>query len=214
MREFWILVAALFACDNVQAQLGQTGMYVASQGAVEVSRESYDFDGTTLADTVDFPSRGIRMESVASYDRYLSPVSYALDLFRGIGDEPVQRVNVAFDEAEAVWSTQTELGDSSGVTQLDSPYAFMQNLVFAHLAVVLLKYDHTEGGEQNLNVWMPEQASTLTMAIEFTTESEGSVEIAGTVMNVEVDSSGWLRRATVPSQNLTVESIDRIAPGR
>jgi hypothetical protein len=184
-----------------------------TQGAIEVTRENYRFDGTTLADTVDFPSRAVRLESIASYDGAFSPVSYALDLFRGTGAEPVQRVNVAFDDTAAVWSTQTELGDSDGVTQLEGSYAFMQNLVFAHLAVVLLKYDHERGGAQSLKVWMPEQAATMSMVIEFATSTQGTVEIAGTTMNVEVDETGWLRRATVPSQNVTVESIDRNTPG-
>jgi hypothetical protein len=213
MQRSCILVVALLLCGRVEAQRVELGTYVMSQGAAEVSRERYRFDGTTLADTVEFPSRGVRMESIASYDRTYTPVSYALDLFRGAGHEPVQRVNVAFDNTAAVWSTQTELGDDSGVTQLDGPYAFMQNLVFAHLAVVLLKYDHERAGEQRLNVWMPEQAAALTMEIEFASSTEGTVEIAGTVMNVVVDESGWLRRASVAAQNVTVESINEASPG-
>ena len=212
MRRFCIIVAGLIVCGNVEAQRVESGTYVMSQGVAEVSRESYWFDGTTLADTVEFPTRGIRMESVASYDRSYSPVSYALDLFTSTAAEPVQRVDVAFDDTAAVWSSQTELGDSSGVTRLEGPYAFMQNLVFAHLAVVLLKYDHEEAGSQNIDVWMPEQAATLNVAIEFSSNTEGTVEIAGTVMNVEVDDSGWLRRATVPDQNLTIESYHQNSP--
>jgi hypothetical protein len=200
-------------CGAVEAQRVELGTYVMTQGATEVTRENYRFDGTMLADTVEFPSRAVRMESIASYDGAFSPVSYALDLFRGTGAEPVQRVNVVFDDTAAVWSTQTEMGDSDGVTQLEGSYAFMQNLVFAHLAVVLLKYDHERGGEQSLNVWMPEQAATVSMAIEFNSSTEGRVEIAGTVMSVEIDENGWLRRATVPSQNVTVESIDHTTPG-
>ena len=212
MREFHILVSALFVCGSLHAQRIESGTYVMSQGVTEVTRESYHFDGTALADTVDIPSRGIRMASIASYDGSFSPVSYALDLFRGTAEVPVQRVNVTFDDTTAVWSTSTELGDSTGVTQLDGPYAFMQNLVFAHLAVVLLKYDHTSGGEQILNVWMPEQAATLAMTIEFTSSTLGSVEIGGTVMTVEIDESGGLRRAGVVAQNVTVESLAGTSP--
>ncbi len=212
MRIFCVVVAAFFLCGKAEAQRVEFGTYVMTQGDTEVSREHYRFDGTTLADTVVFPSRGVRMESIASYDGAFSPVSYVLDLFRGIGAEPVQRVNVAFDDTAAVWSTQTELGDSDGVTQLQGSYAFMQNLVFAHLAVVLLKYDHERGGVQNFDVWMPEQAGTVSMAVEFTTNTEGTVEIVGTVMNVEVDEHGWMRSATVPYQNVTVGSVDRTPP--
>lgn len=213
MQRSCILAVALFLCGSVEAQRVEIGTYVMSQGTTEVSRERYRFDGTTLADTVEFPSRGVRMETVASYDGLYTPVSYVLDLFRGTGQDPVQRVNVAFDDTAAVWSTQTELGDNSGVTQLDGPYTFMQNLVFAHLAVVLLKYDHGRGGEQHLHVWMPEQAATFDMNIEFTSRTTGTVAVAGTVMNVEVDEDGWLRSASVPTQNVIVESIDRAPPG-
>jgi hypothetical protein len=213
MRGFCVFVLALLFPATLPAQRVESGVFVMSQGAVEVTRERYGFDGATLADTVDFPSSGIRMESVARYDESYSPVSYALDLFRGAGEVPVQRVDVSFGDTAATWSTHTELGDSAGVTPLEGPYAFMQNLVFAHLAVVLLRYDHATGGDQNLNVWMPEQTAVLTMAIEFTSSTEGTVEIAGAAMNVEVDEGGWLRRATVPTQNVTVESRDQYPTG-
>lgn len=214
MCVFRLVAVALLLATTLQAQRDHSGTYVVSQGTVEVTRETYGFDGTTLSDTVEIPSRGIRMESVASYDSDYSPVSYELDLFRGATEVPVQRVSVLFGDTAAVWSTHTELGDSTGVTSLDGPYAFMQNLVFAHLAVVLLKYDHSAGGSQSLNVWMPEQPATLSMAIEFNSNAEGTVEIAGTVMNVEVDEGGWLSRAAVHAQDLTVESLDHTSTGR
>jgi hypothetical protein len=182
------------------------------QGTAELTRETYNFDGTTLRDTVEFPTRGIRMESLARYDSEQSPLSYVLELFADTSEEPIQRIHVSFNDTAAVWSTYTQLGDSSGVTQLDAPYVFMQNLVFAQLAVVLLKYDHATGGNQTLDVWLPEQANALTLEIGFTSDTHGTVEIAGTLMNVEVDDSGWLRRATVPAQNVTVESRDSNSP--
>lgn len=190
----------------LQAQLSERGTFVMFQGQQEVLTESYSFDGTTLTDTVDFLARGIRMESVSQYDADFTPTSYELDLYRDGNEIPVQYVGVQFNDTAAVWSTRTQLGDSTGVTLLDDPFVFMQNLVFAHLAVVLLKYDHGAGGDQSLNVWMPEQAAVLPMRISFTSPTIGNVEIAGTAMNVEVDESGWLRRAAVPVQNVTVES--------
>ena len=212
MRELCIVLTALFSSVTVQAQLVRTGTYVMHQGTVEVTRETYSFDGATLADTVDFPSRGIRMESVARYDDAQLPISYALQVFRGQAEVPVQRVNVTFGDTAAVWSTHTELGDSTGVTPLDGPCGFMQNLVFAHLAVALLNYDHVAGGEQTLDVWIAEQAAVLNMAIEFISSTEGTVNIGGTLMNVEVDEDGWLLSASVPSQNVSVRSIDHTSP--
>ena len=88
----------------------------------------------------------------------------------------------------------------------------LQNLVFAQLAVVLLRYDHARGGTQSLNVWMPEQATLQNLQISFTSATSGTVEVAGTAMNVEVDGEGWLRRAAVPAQNVTVESRDADSP--
>ena len=212
MRALFFLATALLFATTVQAQQVRSGTYLMSQGTVEVTRETYGFDGATLADTVDFPTRGIRMESTASYDENYSPISYALDLFRGSAEVPVQRVDVTFDDTAAVWSTHTEVGDSTGTTALEGPYAFMQNLVFAHLAVILLKYDHAKGGDQTLDVWMPEQESAVSMTIEFTSGTEGTVEIAGTVMNVEIDEGGWLTRAAVPAQHVTVESVAQTSP--
>jgi hypothetical protein len=208
MRAFYSILAVCLLPSAFHAQRAEVGAYVMLQGPVEVTRETYVFDGTTLSDTVDFPARGIRMEGVARYDDEYSPVSYALELFSASGEVPVQEVNVSFADTAAVWSTHTELGDSAGVSPIEGPYAFMQNLVFAHLAVVLLKYDHASGGTQSLDVWMPEQAAVLNMEITFTSSTSGTVEIAGTVMNVEVDDTGWLRRAAVPGQNVTVESRD------
>lgn len=208
MRKFCFLAIALLIPSTAEAQRIETGTYVMSQGAVEVTHEIYDYDGATLADTVDFPSRGIRMESLARYATDHTPISYELNLYSGTNEVPVQRVDVSFTDTAANWWTHTELGDSSGVTPLEGPYAFMQNLVFAHLAVVLLQYDHEAAGNQTLNVWMPEQATVLPMTIGFTTSTAGTVTIAGTVMNVEVDESGWLRRASVPEQDVNVEWRD------
>ena len=213
MRAVCVVMLAVFVSAELQAQRVETGMYVMYQGETEVTREIYDFDGTTLTNTVDFATRGIRMESVARYDAEYTPDSYVLEIFRDSGEVPVQQVSVMFSDTAANWSTHTPLVDSTGVTQLDGRYAFMQNLVFAHLAVVLLKYDHERGGTQSLDVWMPEQAALLNMEIEFTSSARGLVEFAGTVMNVEVDDSGWLRRAAVPAQNVTVESHDPGMPG-
>ena len=208
MRRVFFFVAALLLPATIQAQRVEVGGYVMLQGTIEVAYETYGFDGTTLTDTVDFPARGIRLESVARYTADYSPVSYMLELFRGDGEVPAQEVNVSFGDNGAVWMTHTEQSDSSGVTPLEGPYAFLQNLIFGQLAVVLLKYDHEQGGAQSLNVWMPEQTALLTMEITFSSSTNGVVEIAGTAMNVEVDSNGWLRRATVPAQNVTVESRD------
>ena len=208
MRGVCVLVLAVFFSAELQAQRVETGMYIMYQGENEVTREIYGFDGTTLTDTVDLSTRGIRMESTARYDAEYTPDSYVLEIFSNSGEVPVQQVNVMFSDTAANWSTHTPLIDSTGVTQLDGPYAFMQNLVFAHLAVVLLKYDHARGGTQSLNVWMPEQAALLNMEIGFTSSTHGTVEVAGTVMKVEVDDGGWLRHAAVPAQNVTVESRD------
>lgn len=213
MHGFRIFVSALFFPAALQAQPVEAGVFVTSQNTVEVSREAYRFDGAVLADTVDFPTRGIRMESVARYDADLSPESYELALYTDPGEAPVQQVNVRFSDTAAVWSTHTPLGDSTGVARLDGPYAFMQNLVFAHLAVILLQYDHARGGVQTVHVWMPEQAALMNMEIEFGSSTEGAVEIGGMTMNVEVDDGGWLRRATVPAQNVTVESRKRDSAG-
>jgi len=208
MRTLCFLASAFLFPGVVGAQPVEVGGYVMSQGAIEVTRETFGFDGTTLSDTVDFPSRGIRMESVARYAIDYSPLSYELMLYSGSGETPVQQVDVSFTETSASWSTRTEFGDSTGVTPLEGPYAFLQNLVFAHLAVVLLQYDHEAAGNQTLNVWMPEQAAVLPMEIEFTSGTDGTVSIAGTLMNVEVDAAGWLRRAAVPSQDVSVEWIE------
>ena len=213
MRGIRALLTVLLLPLVLEAQRAEAGVYVMSQGSVEVTRETYRLEGTTLTGTVIFPLRGLRLECVAEYDADYSPVPYKLDLFRGEGEEPAQVVSVSFGDTAAAWSTRSELGDSSGVTPLEGPYAFMQNLVFGHLAVVLLKYDHDEGGTQNLNVWIPEQSAVMTMTINFTSESEGTVEIAGTVMNVRVNESGWLRAADVPAQNVTVESREPNASG-
>lgn len=212
MREFVFFFAASLCSVQLQAQHVQAGAYVMLQGPIEVTHEAYGFDGTTLADTLEFPARGIRLVSVSRYDEEYTPTSYALELYRGSGEGPVQEVGVLFNDTAAVWSTQSELGDSTGVTRIDRPYVFMQNLVFAHLAVVLLKYDHAKGGTQSLQVWMPEQAVALPLEITFTSATNGIVEVAGTAMNVEVDSNGWLHRASVPAQNVTVESSDNETP--
>lgn len=208
-----ILLFCLCWCMKAHAQIVETGTYVMYQGDAEVSREIYSFDGTTLADTVNIPSRGIRMESVARYDAELAPVSYSLDLFQGGGDVAVQHVDVSFSDTAAVWSTETQLGDSSAVSPVRGPYAFMQNLVFAHLAVVLLRYDRDRGGTQHLNVWMPEQGGLSEVAMEFTSGTNGTVDIGNARFNVMVDEDGWLRRATVPAQNVSVESSNRGAAG-
>ena len=208
MRGLFVFIAMVFCHACLQAQPVEAGSYVMLQGPIEVTHETYGFDGTTLTDTLDFPARGIRLESVSRYDAEFSPVSYALQLFRGSGEVPVQEVNVSFIDTAAVWSTHSELGDSTGVTRMERPYVFMQNLVFAQLAVVLLKYDHARGGAQSLTVWMPDQALALSLEIEFTSATNGTVDVAGTTMHVEVDGTGWLRRATVPAQNVTVESSD------
>ncbi len=205
----YVLLVCLCWCVAAQAQIVETGMYVTYQGDAEVSREVYSFDGTTLVDTVNIPFRGIRMESVALYDAEHAPVSYTLELFQGGGDEAVQQVDVSFSDTAVVWSTQTELGDSSAVSPVQGPYAFMQNLVFAHLAVVLLRYDHERGGAQHLNVWMPEQGALLNVAMEFTNGTSGTVDIGNARFNVVLDEGGWLRSATVPAQNVSIESSNR-----
>ena len=214
MRTFCIILAVCFLPAAASAQRVEVGGYEVLQGSTEVTRETYVFDGTTLSDTVEIPSRGIRMESVARYDGEYSPLSYVLQLFRASGDVPIQEVDVSFGDTAAVWSTHTELGDSTGVSPIEGPYAFMQNLVFAHLAVVLLKYDHARGGAQTLGVWMPEQATVLNMEIAFTSSTNGTVVIGGTAMNIEVDETGWLRRANVPTQNIKVEWRDSESAGR
>jgi hypothetical protein len=209
MRSFHIVVAGLLCAGALRGQRTEGGTYVMYQGGAEVTRESFSFDGATLTDTVRLLTRGIRLESVARYDAQHSPESYLLLLYEDSLELPVQQVDVTFSDTAAIWSTHAATGDSSGVARLDGPVAFMQNLVFAHLAVVLLKYDHAVGGTQTLDVWMPEGGAALIMQIEFASGRDGTVDFAGTTMNVEVDETGWLRRATVPAQNVTIESMNR-----
>jgi len=201
-------MVALCFVNPLNAQPIENGLFVMYQGSAEVARESYGFDGTTLSDTVNIPSRGIRMESVARYGQDYSPESYHLNVYSGSADVPVQRIEIAFSDTAAVWTTSTQMGDSTGVSPLEGEYGFLQNLVFAQLAVVLLRYDHSTGGDQTLRVWVPETGALVDMSISFTSGTEGSAEVNGVVMNYEVNSDGWLTRLSVPSQNVTVESSD------
>ncbi len=210
MRLVGILFTIAALPTVISGQAVEVGTYVMTQGGAEISHENYRFDGTTLSDTAYFPTRGVRLVSVADYDSSRSPIFFKLDVF-GVGEvSPFQTVTVMFADSAASWTTSTATGDSSGVSQLESPYAFMQNLVFAQLAVVLLKYDHDLGGTQRVRVWMPETVGTTEMEMTFSAATTGVVRIANTTMNVEVNEHGWLQRATVPMQNVVVERQERI----
>jgi len=90
----------------------------------------------------------------------------------------------------------------------------LQNLQFSHLALVLKRYDRTRGGKQSLSVWSPQGAQSVPLTMELTGDS-GSVEAAGIAMHVVLDAAGWLREATVPSQQLTVTwqaALEPVAP--
>ena len=80
----------------------------------------------------------------------------------------------------------------------------LQNLQFSQVATALLRYDRAKGGTQHLNAWLTRGAIVVPVAMSLTGDS-GTVTIANQVNQVYLDSTGWLLRAAVPSQHLTIE---------
>lgn len=197
------LVTGLLSVAVPIAAQVRSGGFVASQDGKEISRERYRFDGSTLEAELELAERGIRLSTRTEYTPALSPARYRLSAYGGGGRAPVQELDAAFGDSVR-WTTRTVGVPAAGVSPITQPYAMMQNLLFSHLAVLLLRYSRPAGGVQVMDLWSPDGARVVQVRMQLRGDS-GSVEMGGVSVGVTTDRDGWLRSASVPAQRVSVE---------
>lgn len=181
----------------------RSGGFIARQDGKEIARERYRFDGTTLESEVQFAGRGIRVSTRTEYTPALSPALYRAAVYGEGGRTAVQEVDAAFGDS-VVWTVRNVGVPVPGAARITRPFATMQNLVFSHLAAILLRYSRPSGGVQVLDVWLPEGGRVGQLRMSFKGDS-GTVDIGGATMRVTTDRDGWLRTVSIPAQRLSVE---------
>ncbi len=197
-----ILIGLLLWASPAPAQV-RAGGFVARQDGREIMRERYRFDGTTLEADVEVPARGVRLHTRTEYTPALSPARYRIAAYGGAGRAPVQELDATFGDSVR-WTARIAGRPAAGAVAISRPFAVMQNLLFSHLAAILLRYSRPAGGVQVLDVWFPEGNRVGQLRMSFQGDS-GTVEVGGTSLRVTTDRDGWLRSATVPAQRLVVE---------
>jgi pimeloyl-ACP methyl ester carboxylesterase len=189
------------------AQTVSNGAYVVRQGANELVRETYAFDGTVLTTSMLIPSQQLVIGGRTVYDDALSPTEYVATGRFSSDSVPFQTLSVTFADS-AHWEV-TGAGAQAGATPLVRPYSVFRNLSNAHLAVILLRYDRDAGGRQPFNLWMPGGAVVLPVTVELS-GTEGVIDLGGVMMNVRLSEAGWLLWAEVQAQNLIAEWTESI----
>lgn len=207
MRRCTLLLPLLLLGSEVNAQAGQTGAYVVRQGDVEISRERYWFDGSRLVDTVDLAARDLRLATEMVLEASGTLVEYQAEVLRLSDGSRVQLSEVVFGATVVKWAV---IGSATGETPISGPYGMMQNPVFAHLAVTLLRLDPASRSIQELNMWRPEQDSVVDLDVTFSSATTGTALFAGMVMEFETDSSGWLRHVEIPAQGVIVQWVPEL----
>jgi len=206
-RIAWMACCVVALPPVLGAQTVSNGAYVVRQGASEIVRETYAFDGTVLTTSMLITARQLVIGGRTVYDDALSPTEYVATGRLSSDSVPFQTLSVAFADS-AHWEV-TGAGAQSGATPLTRPYSVFRNLSNAHLAVILLRYDREAGGRQAFNLWIPGGAVVVPAAVELT-GAEGVIDLAGVTMNVRLSESGWLLWAEVPAQNVTAEWTESI----
>lgn len=182
----------------------RSGGFVARQDGKEITRERYRFDGTTLEADVRLAGRGVRVTTRTEYTPALAPARYRAAVYGEGGRTAVQEVDAAFGDSVA-WTVRNVGVPVSGAALITRPFATMQNLVFSHLAAILLRYSRPSGGVQVLDVWLPEGGRVGQLRMSFKGDS-GTVDVGGSTMRVTTDRDGWLRTVSIPAQGVSVES--------
>ena len=81
----------------------------------------------------------------------------------------------------------------------------MQNPVFAHLALSLLRLDRTSQETQRISMWIPEGAAVVQLSVDWASPNNGIADFAGIAMQFETDEVGWLRSVRIPVQGVSVK---------
>jgi hypothetical protein len=204
-----ILVVATVLPVAASAQV-RSGGYITKRAGVEVTRETYRFDRSTLTAQVEIPPRGLRLDTRTEFSQRLSPSRYHATV-RGLsGASTLQEIDATFGDS-VHWTLRAGAATRNGSNAISRPYAIFQNLMFSQLAVALLRYDRGGRGTQVVDLWLPEGARVGQLRMKFSGDS-GEVEMSGVTLYVKTDPSGWLRSAVVPQQSLTVEWHEELSP--
>src|SRR5713226_552042 len=134
---------------------GPAGAFIARQGQLEITRERYRFADGVLTTDIEVPSRGIRLEARTEYGPRLAPLRYRVSVHAAGGSTVIQDLNASFGDSVR-WVMQTPSLSRNGSVAITRPFGILQNLMFAHLALILRRYDRQAGGVQVLDVWQPE----------------------------------------------------------
>ncbi len=197
------LVLALALIPAALSAQVRTGAFITRQAGVEITREIYRFDGTTLTADVDIPPRQMRLETQITFTPRLAPLTYHMVARNSASGTTLQDFEATF--ADSVhWTARGVGGAQRGAGALKRPYALYQNLAFSHLAAVLLRHDRAIRGTQVMDLWLPDGGRTAQLRATFVGDS-AQLEMSGIVMHVKTDATGWLRSLSVPAQALTVE---------
>jgi pimeloyl-ACP methyl ester carboxylesterase len=194
------------------AQQVQSGGYVTRQGATEIARERYRFDGRVLSAAVELVGRSLFLETETEFDSSGSAVRYHLRARSGLGSPVIQEVEAKLADSLR-WTVTAGGRPLAGTAALQRPAVVIQNLVFSQLAASLRLYDRRVGGRQAINAWLPEGGSVAPLAVELRGDS-ATVELAGVVLRVTLDRLGWLERLEVPSQDVVVIRQDDVVFSR
>ncbi|UCF41167.1 MAG: alpha/beta hydrolase [Gemmatimonadota bacterium] len=202
MRTGGALLLLAAAPTLLAGQVRSSGGYVVRQGDREIARERYEFDGSILTSTLAVPAQSLVIGGRTVYDGNLSPTEYVATATLGADTVPFQTLSVAFADF-ARWEV-TGGGDQSGSTPLARPYSVLRNLSFAHLAVLLLRYDRRAGGRQEFHLWIPRGAVVVPLGVQLSGNA-GTLDLRGTPINVQLAESGWATRFDIPAQGVVAE---------
>ena len=184
------MIAVLLASmATVSPQMQIEGRYTARSGQTTFFTEQLSFDGTTLTTDLELPSRSMRFEGITVYEGDLDPRMLEFNVLNSGTGDVIQEISFQFKPDSVTWRGSGQ----QGTVEVQKPRGMLFNPVFGHTAVILLRAFRQEESRapnvilQNVNV--------VSMEITFASERSGSVNVAGTVMQFELNEQGWVDRS-------------------
>lgn len=185
------------------SQVEQAGGFVTRRGGQDVARERYRFDGRSLRAEVELLGQGLFVETETVFEDRGVPGRYRARVRVGPGGAVITEVQATFADSIR-WRILSGGRVQDGVSPVRRPLFVVQNSVFAQLALALQMHGRRLGGRPVLYAWRPEGGGVSGLGVTLS-GTEGTVQLGGVRMEVELDESGWLRRLEVPAQGLVVE---------
>lgn len=185
------------------SQAEQAGGFVTRRAGQVVARERYRFDGRSLRAEVELLGQGYLVEAETAFEDRGVPGWYRTRVRAAQGGAVMTEVQATFADSVR-WSVLSGGGLQDGVSPVRRPLFVAQNSIFSQLALALQMHGRSLGRRPLLYAWRPEGGAVSSVGVSLSGQ-EGTVQLGGIRMEVELDASGWIRRLEVPAQNIVVE---------